>query len=363
MSRLFHKDYQQACEALQHIYGLRDAALFPQQLLAILSTVVTAEVYSYNDMNIAAKTAWYAWHPTTYEVIPNGMEILGRYNDQNPLIPAIQQQTATRISDCIAPTDFHKLPIYHEFYQPMRIPFTMAVVLSQDPQQVQCLGLHHNRQDFSDRDILMMNLLRPHIIQAFQQAKTLTTLDARVNGLDCALEHTKHAVVGLNDQGTVTWSTPRAWDLMQAYCPPHPHEPTRLPDLLARWMTRQTSAANSASDLLASHSNALVIEQQRGQLIVKALRHERNWLMVFEERPRRNPSKQLQSVGLTPRETEVLQWVAQGKSNEVIATILGTSPRTIHKHLERIYQKLGVENRTAAVAVMQSLKGRDTPLH
>jgi DNA-binding CsgD family transcriptional regulator len=52
---------------------------------------------------------------------------------------------------------------------------------------------------------------------------------------------------------------------------------------------------------------------------------------------------------LTPREREVLDWVAAGKTNRDIAAILGASPRTVEKHLERIYEKLGVETRTAAV--------------
>jgi DNA-binding CsgD family transcriptional regulator len=52
---------------------------------------------------------------------------------------------------------------------------------------------------------------------------------------------------------------------------------------------------------------------------------------------------------LTAREREVLQWVAAGKTNAQIATILAASPRTIGKHLENIYAKLGVETRTAAV--------------
>jgi DNA-binding CsgD family transcriptional regulator len=51
---------------------------------------------------------------------------------------------------------------------------------------------------------------------------------------------------------------------------------------------------------------------------------------------------------LTPREREVLEWVAAGKTNRDIAAILGARPRTIEKHLERIYEKLGVETRTAA---------------
>jgi DNA-binding CsgD family transcriptional regulator len=53
-------------------------------------------------------------------------------------------------------------------------------------------------------------------------------------------------------------------------------------------------------------------------------------------------------ASLTDREREVLGWVAAGKSNAQIAEILGASPRTIAKHLERIYEKLGVESRTAA---------------
>ena len=53
---------------------------------------------------------------------------------------------------------------------------------------------------------------------------------------------------------------------------------------------------------------------------------------------------------LTPRETEVLSWLAKGKTNRDIGDILGMSPRTVNKHLEHIYEKLGVETRTAAVA-------------
>jgi DNA-binding CsgD family transcriptional regulator len=52
---------------------------------------------------------------------------------------------------------------------------------------------------------------------------------------------------------------------------------------------------------------------------------------------------------LTPRERDVLDWVAAGKTNREVAEILGTSPRTVQKHLEHVFTKLGVETRTAAV--------------
>ncbi len=59
----------------------------------------------------------------------------------------------------------------------------------------------------------------------------------------------------------------------------------------------------------------------------------------------------LEQLGLTPREAEVLFWVARGKTNDEIATVLGIGLSTVKKHLESTYVKLGVENRTAAAAL------------
>lgn len=54
--------------------------------------------------------------------------------------------------------------------------------------------------------------------------------------------------------------------------------------------------------------------------------------------------------GVTGRESDVLLWVANGKTNREIGQILGMSPRTVNKHLEQVFRKLGVENRTSAAA-------------
>ncbi|WP_297111488.1 DNA-binding response regulator [uncultured Devosia sp.] len=64
-----------------------------------------------------------------------------------------------------------------------------------------------------------------------------------------------------------------------------------------------------------------------------------------------------QQFGLTQRESEVLLWIGRGKSNKDIGDILGLSPRTVNKHLEQVYTKLGVENRaSAAIKAIQSLQ-------
>ena len=62
-------------------------------------------------------------------------------------------------------------------------------------------------------------------------------------------------------------------------------------------------------------------------------------------------SARLRQVALTPRETEVLSWLAKGKTNRDIADILGMSHRTVNKHLEHVFEKLGVETRSAAAAI------------
>jgi DNA-binding CsgD family transcriptional regulator len=71
------------------------------------------------------------------------------------------------------------------------------------------------------------------------------------------------------------------------------------------------------------------------------------------------PTQFSAEFGLTSRESEVLAWLSKGKTNRDIAQILGLSPRTVDKHLEQIYAKLGVENRTAAAAIATNASRRD----
>lgn len=81
-------------------------------------------------------------------------------------------------------------------------------------------------------------------------------------------------------------------------------------------------------------------------------RDDLSCFVLEEKAPSPNPSALLK-LGLTSREAEVLFWVAQGKSNPDIATILGAGVRTIHKHVENIFRKLGCETRAAAAVTAQ----------
>jgi len=65
-------------------------------------------------------------------------------------------------------------------------------------------------------------------------------------------------------------------------------------------------------------------------------------------KPDFSTSEPLQKLGLTPRAAEALLWLAQGKTNSDIATILGITESTVKKHVQKMFEKLGVETRGAA---------------
>jgi DNA-binding CsgD family transcriptional regulator len=74
-------------------------------------------------------------------------------------------------------------------------------------------------------------------------------------------------------------------------------------------------------------------------------------LRLIEGDPNDDQALLRNKLNLTQREAEVLLWIARGKSNRDIADILKLSPRTVNKHLEQIFNKIGVENRASAAAL------------
>jgi DNA-binding NarL/FixJ family response regulator len=95
---------------------------------------------------------------------------------------------------------------------------------------------------------------------------------------------------------------------------------------------------------------ALQVQTQIGQQ--SEHEGESEWMVVLREESDAAILEGLTlSFKLTQREAEVLYWVIKGKTNRDIGDILGTSPRTVNKHLEHVFEKLGVETRTAAAAL------------
>jgi DNA-binding NarL/FixJ family response regulator len=82
-------------------------------------------------------------------------------------------------------------------------------------------------------------------------------------------------------------------------------------------------------------------------------------MLLLTLTPDSDAAQRLRDIALTPRETEVLSWLAKGKTNRDIADILGMSHRTVNKHLEHVFEKLGVETRSAAAAIAGRLLPQD----
>jgi len=154
--------------------------------------------------------------------------------------------------------------------------------------------------------------------------------------------------------GRLLWETPLARDLLQRYCGT---QAPITPEPVLQWLERATRQT-IAGGLPGAEPPRMTLEQGTRRLTfrlhsqVGEVEDGSEWLVVMQET---NDGRVLEALseafGLTAREAEVLYWVVQGKINRDIADIVGASPATVKKHLERILPKLGVETRTAAAAM------------
>ncbi len=168
-----------------------------------------------------------------------------------------------------------------------------------------------------------------------------------------ALDAFGHAVMTVRaSDGRIVWQTPLARELLHALEASRDGGPrgSVLAEPLADWL--QAQAVLAATGQLARPGGQPLVLARGGRRVSFAL-HESTgddeWLVVLSERDDRAAIEQLGlALRLTAREAEVLHWVVQGKTNRDIGEILGTSPKTVTKHLEHVFAKLGVETRTAA---------------
>jgi len=176
-----------------------------------------------------------------------------------------------------------------------------------------------------------------HMRQARQGAQARNALDAF-----------GHAALTLRlADGRLLWQTPLARKLLREFLGPgHEHQ---LPEALVAWARVQADALQAAK---ATQTHAIAHGQRRLQLTLHEDTGDGEWLVVMREASDASVVQTLAAtLRLTVREAEVLHWVVRGKTNRDIGEILGTSPRTVNKHLEHVFEKLGVETRTAAAAL------------
>src|ERR1700712_2855363 len=153
------------------------------------------------------------------------------------------------------------------------------------------------------------------------------------------------------------WTTPQAQKLLADNLVAATEDELVLPEVMLQWLEQaQKGKAGSKMPAMASFPDN---EQLRLQYMGKLGPNE-FLLRLAKDSSVNTPAEFSSELGLTTREGEVLSWLSKGKTNRDIAQILRLSPRTVDKHLEQIYAKLGVENRTAAAAIATSTSRRNS---
>ena len=172
-----------------------------------------------------------------------------------------------------------------------------------------------------------------------------------------ALDVSGRFLLAVNRQGKIMWLTPQAQKLLADNLPPMPSDEIVLPEPMQEWLAQaQKGKAGSKAPAMASFpDNGQLRLQYMGKLNANEF-----LLRLAKDSSSHLPAEFSSELGLTTREGEVLSWLSKGKTNRDIAQILGLSPRTVDKHLEQIYAKLGVENRTAAAAIATNTSRRNS---
>lgn len=160
--------------------------------------------------------------------------------------------------------------------------------------------------------------------------------------------------LAVDPSGRVLWCTPQADTLLKAALPGFRAETFILPENLLSWLRqciKGETANHTPATLFCEGAHPMQFFYD-GKISANEI-----LLHVGRDLTLRQESVLQDRLPLTLRESEVLLWIARGKSNRDAGEILNMSPRTVNKHLEQIYAKLGVENRTAAAAIAMRIMG------
>jgi DNA-binding CsgD family transcriptional regulator len=222
---------------------------------------------------------------------------------------------AVRFSDIIGRRAYQRLPAYHHVLRPLGIEYELGVSLCLASGSVN-LAFTRARRDFSERERELLETLRPYLASLLERAETGRARAALSSAFD--LTPREADVLALPVQGKSNAMIARMLFIAPGTVRKH------LERVYAKLgVANRTEAAGRAFEVAGPAPG---------------------------DRPAVPAPDRLTQLGLTPRELEVLRWVAPGKTNAEIALLLYISPETVRRHMRNVFSKLGVRTRTAAVA-------------
>jgi DNA-binding CsgD family transcriptional regulator len=184
--------------------------------------------------------------------------------------------------------------------------------------------------------VQLLALARPHLIQAYRNAELRGARAAMLAALEEGLDTLGRHVIVLDPQGRLEFATDGARRLLGEH-------PTRSLSAVNEWIAARPEPHAAAEPLLLSGAD-------RG-LLVRVLpgrRADRRQVLLLEGDAGTLSSVALRGLGLTPREADTLRLVALGRSPAEAAGELGVARRTVDKHLQNVYAKLGTPSLASA---------------
>jgi CheY-like chemotaxis protein/DNA-binding CsgD family transcriptional regulator len=167
-----------------------------------------------------------------------------------------------------------------------------------------------------------------------------------------ALNHSPFSALAVDSSSIITWLTPGGirWldEFLQKHALTGKYEVGMpLPKPILEWVIQRLELGDKSATFESSRMGAVFLAkitpcQGTGEYLLVLEKHSAEWNIDWVR----------SSLGLTVREAEILMWISRGKTNKEVGLILGSSPRTINKHLEHIFEKLGVATRAAAVSMV-----------
>jgi len=342
--RLRHKDLRALSNSIQMLYRVSDLAAFPRRVFEALGPLVRCDCFAYNKFGPDGVLKLLHCEPELPAASTSFLLSLGpEFTHEHPGVEYVTRTGSTeplKITDFTSQQKWRRTTLYNEFFHPLRCEYQMGFAFPVPKGQV-ALGFNCAARDYSEDDRQLFTLLRPHLMQAYVNALTLTRITTAMTGMS-------RACVVAGPDGMIEHASARAIRLLQQYFD-LAMEPSRLPPQLSHWLLKPAGAGQK--------TGPLEIERDAVRLVVTLAWRDPGGVctLLLEEKSDASLKSRLVSAGLTLREAEVLLWLMRGKANSEIAVILGSKTATVGKHLEHVYQKLGVENRTAAANAASEL--------
>ncbi len=359
METLTFQDIQSLHHSIQRIYALHDTHTFGLDALAIVHQLVPSEVPCVSSCNLQTSKVSFTFQPDFPGLTPEMGNVIYEHFGEHPIVQNMPQTLngAYKISDFLSPAELHRLEGFYQQYLCLldleeQITFFLPDTNSTDlsyysPPKADLVNfaLNRSQRNFTERDRLILNFLRPHLAQAYANIQYYKPLQQDLHQLQQSCNCL--GLIVLDAEISVQSIAPQAALWLKTY---FTTSTSHLPDHLRAWIKHQITNLTAPSELPTS-CQPLRIQLADRELTIRLIIEQigSRYLLLLEEQPL-NQSLALEILGLSQRETELLNWVMQGKDNQTIAKTMDITPGTVRKHLENLYRKLGVTSRAEAIA-------------